>query len=66
MTKKKIEIKTKLKNIIPSIWIEGWNWKSLKFLQNFKGKKKEIQRMRTTMKNIIFSKLRLRDKIKNK
>jgi len=64
LPRKKIEIKTRLKNRIPSIWIEGWNWKSLKILQNVKGKK--IQRMRTTVENIIFSKLRLRDGIENK
>jgi len=39
LSRKKIEIKTRLKNRIPSIWIEWWNWKSLKFLQNVKGKK---------------------------
>jgi len=38
--RKKIKIKTKrtkLKNIIPSIWIEKWNWKSLNFLQKKPG-----------------------------
>jgi hypothetical protein len=39
LSRKKIKIKTRLKNRIPSIWFEEWNWKSLKFLQNVKGKK---------------------------
>jgi hypothetical protein len=68
-SRKKIEIKsmrTKLKNIIPSIWIEWWNWKSLKLLWKDKKKKLEIQTMKTTLKNIIFGKLILKDKIENK
>jgi len=38
----KLEIKTmgnKLKNIIPLIWIEWWNWKSINFYKNVKAKK---------------------------
>jgi hypothetical protein len=34
--RKKLKIKTirtELKNIIPSIWIEGWNWKLIKLIQ---------------------------------
>jgi len=46
------------------------NWMiKLKTTKTFtKGSKKkyEIQRMRTTLENIIFGKLRLNDKIKNK
>jgi hypothetical protein len=66
---KKIEIKsmrTKLKNIILSIWIEWWNWKSLKLLWKDKKKKLEIQTMKTTLENIIFGKVILKDKIENK
>jgi hypothetical protein len=40
--RKKIKIKTmrtKLENIIPSIWIERWNWKPIKLLQ--KGQRKQ-------------------------
>ena len=40
-TKKKLEIKTmriKLENIISLIWIEWWNWKPIKLLQNDQGK----------------------------
>jgi len=68
-SRKKLEIKTmkaKLKNIILSIWIEWWNWKPLQKLQKDKGKKVEIQIIKTTSDNIIFSKLRLNDEIKNK
>ena len=57
---------TKLENIISSIWIKLWNWKPLKFLQKSQGKKLEIQRMRTTLENIIFGKLGLNYEIKNK
>jgi len=59
-------MRTKLKNIIPSIWIEWWNWKSLKLLWNDKKKKLEIQTMKTTLENIIFGKVILKDKIENK
>jgi len=34
---KKLKIKimrAELKNILPLIWIERWNWKQIKFLQN--------------------------------
>ena len=45
--RKKIEIKTmrtKLKNIIPSIWNEWWNWK---FWKNFYEKiKKKIRNLK--------------------
>jgi hypothetical protein len=57
---------TKLEIIISSIWIELWNWKPLKLLQKSQGKKLEIQRLRMTLKNIIFGKLGLNDEIKNK
>ena len=66
--RKKLEIKTirtKLENIMPSIWIEWWNWKSIKLLQMSQGKKVEIQ-MRTKLENIIYGKLRLNDEIENK
>jgi hypothetical protein len=59
-------MRTKLKNIIPSIWIEWWNWKSLKLLWKDKKKKLEIQTMKTTLENIIFGKVILKDKIENK
>jgi len=59
-------MRTKLENIILSIWIDGKNWKSLKFLQKNQGKKLEIQRIRTTLENIIFDKFRLNNEIKNK
>jgi hypothetical protein len=42
MSTKKLEIKTmrtKLENIISSIWIERWDWKSIQFLQKGEGKK---------------------------
>jgi hypothetical protein len=67
--RKKLEIKkirTKLKNIIPSIWIEGWNGKSIKLLQRSQRKKLEIKRIRTRLENIIFGKLELKDEIENK
>ena len=38
---KKLKIKTirtKLENIVPSIWIEWWNWKLIKHLQKIQGK----------------------------
>jgi hypothetical protein len=41
-TRKKNKIKVmriKLENIIPLIWIEWWNWKPLKLLQNDQRKK---------------------------
>jgi hypothetical protein len=56
-------MRTKLKNIKPSIWIEGWNWKPIKLLQIYQGKKLEIQRIRTKLKNIIFVKLGFKDEI---
>jgi hypothetical protein len=59
-------MRTKLKNIILSIWIEWWNWKSLKLLWKDKKKKLEIQTMKTTLENIIFGKVILKDKIENK
>jgi len=40
--------------------------KPLKLLQKDQGKKIEIQRIRTTFENIIFSKLGLKDEIENK
>ena len=40
--------------------------KPLKLLQKDQGKKIEIQRIRTTLENIIFSKLGLNDEIENK
>ena len=67
--KKKLEIKTTrttLKNIIQSIEIVGWNWKSIKLLQKFQEIKLEIQKIRTKLKYIKFDKLGLNDKIKNK
>jgi len=66
---KKLEIKTirtELKNIIPSIWNEWWNWKPIKLSQRSQGKNLEIQRMRTRLENIIFCKLGSNDEIKNK
>ena len=39
--KKKLEIKairTKLENIIQSIWIERWNWKAINFYKRTKKK----------------------------
>jgi hypothetical protein len=36
-------IRTKLENIIPSIWIKGWNWKLLKLLQKGKKQKNKIR-----------------------
>jgi len=65
-TRKKIEIKTmktKLENIISSIWIEEWNRKSIKLLQNVNEKKLEIKRIRIKLENIIFCNLRLNVKI---
>jgi len=59
-------MRTKLENIISLIWIDGRNWKPLKLLQKNQGKKLEIQRIRTTLENIIFNKFRLNNKIKNK
>jgi len=50
---------------MPSIWIEWWNWKSIKLLQMSQGKKVEIQ-IRTKFENIIYGKLRLNDEIENK
>jgi len=44
--RKKIKMRTmrtKLENIIPSIWIEWWNWKLMKLLYKGQGKKIEIQ-----------------------
>jgi hypothetical protein len=67
--RKKLEIKkirTKLENIIPSIWIEWWNWKPIKLLQRSQRKKLEIKRIKTKLENIIFDKLELKDEIKNK
>jgi predicted DNA-binding antitoxin AbrB/MazE fold protein len=40
--------------------------KPLKRLQKDQGKKIEIQRIRAKLKNIIFSKLGLKDEIENK
>jgi hypothetical protein len=40
--REKLDIKTmrtKLKNIIPSIWIERWNWKPIKLKKKCQGKK---------------------------
>ena len=40
--RKKIKMRTmrtKLENIIPSIWIEWWNWKLMKLLYKGQGKK---------------------------
>jgi hypothetical protein len=54
-----------LKNIIPLIWIERWNWKSLKLLQEDQEKKLEIQKMRTILENMIFDKLELKNEIEN-
>ena len=33
--------KGQIKNMIPSIWIEKWSWKLIKFLQKYQGKKLE-------------------------
>jgi len=66
---KKLEIKTirtKLKNMISSIWIEEWNWKQIKLFTKRPRKKIEIQRMRTELENIIFGNLGLNDEIENK
>jgi len=57
-------MRTKLENIISLIWIDGRNWKPLKLLQKNQGKKLEIQRIRTTLENIIFDKFRLNNEIK--
>jgi hypothetical protein len=65
--RKKFEIKTtrtKLKNIILSIWIEWWNWKPIKNLQKGYGEKLKIQRVRTKLDNIIFGKFEFKDEIK--
>jgi hypothetical protein len=59
-------VRTKLKNIIPSISIERWNWKPIKLLQKNQGKKLETQRIRTKLENIIFDKLGFNYEIKNK
>jgi len=67
--RKKIEInivRTKLKNIIPSIWMKKWNWKPIKVLQKDKEKKLEIQRIGIKLKNIILGKLGLNVEIENK
>ena len=56
-------MRIKLKNTISSIWIEEWFWKPIKFLQKDQGKKLEIKRIMTKLKNIIFGKLKLKDKI---
>jgi hypothetical protein len=40
--------------------------KKIKILQKCQGKKSEIQRMRIKLKTIIFSKLGLKNEIKNK
>jgi hypothetical protein len=40
--------------------------KPIKLLQKDQGKKLEIQKIRTKLENIIFDKLGLKDKIKNK
>jgi hypothetical protein len=66
---KKLELKTirtKLKNIIPSIWIESWNCKPISVSKKDQGKKLEIQIMRAKLKNIIFGKLEFNDEIENK
>jgi hypothetical protein len=47
---KKLEIKamrTKLKIIIPSIWIEWRNWKPIKLLQKSQDQKLKIKKIRT-------------------
>ena len=62
--RKKLKFKTtriKLENITTSIWIEWWNWNN-----KCKGKKLEIQKMRTKLKNIFFGELGFNDKIENK
>jgi len=67
--RKKLEIKTmriELKNIIPSIWIERWNWKSIKLIQKDHGKILEIQIMNTKLNNIIFDKLIFMNEVENK
>jgi len=33
--------KGQIENMIPSIWIEKWSWKLIKFLQKCQGKKLE-------------------------
>jgi spore coat polysaccharide biosynthesis predicted glycosyltransferase SpsG len=55
----------KLKNIRLSIWIEWWNWKPIKLLQNSQ-KKLKIKRIRTKLENIIFDKLKFNDEIEKK
>lgn len=55
-----------MKNIIRSIWVEKWNWKPLKFLQEGQEKKIEIQRKRTALKNVISGKVGLNDEPENK
>ena len=52
MIKKQLEIKTiktELKNIIPSIWIEGLNWKPINFFTKEPRKKIEIKRIRNKL-----------------
>jgi hypothetical protein len=47
MIKKQLEIKTiktELKNIIPSIWIEGLNWKPINFFTKEPRKKNRDQK----------------------
>jgi len=66
---KKLELKTirtKLKNIISSIWIEWWNYTPIKFLQKDQIKKWEIQKIKNKLENMIFGKLGFNDEIENK
>jgi hypothetical protein len=62
--KKKLEIKimrTKLENIISSIWTEWQNLEPLNLLLKDQEKKLEILKIRTTLENIIIGKLGLND-----
>jgi len=47
-------MRTKSKNIIPSIWIEWWNLKQINFLQEGQRQKLKIKIIRSKLKNIIF------------
>jgi hypothetical protein len=60
-------VRTKLKNIIPSIWIKKIKLKINKtFIKRQRKKKLEIQRIGTKLKNIILGKLGLNVEIENK
>jgi hypothetical protein len=66
--KKKTAIKTtmtKLKNIVPSIWGERWNWKQVKLLQNSQEKNYKPKKKDQIGKYNI-CKLGLNDEIENK